>query len=142
LVLDLEALLLEKRTIKDLNVDLLISEKIAIGLRLEQLLGNRQGQRNDLRHQKNDNGKNSTQLHRICDEVAGGKGSKIAQLIGLPSKDSYYRARQVYLRGDLELIDMLDQKQISIAMAVKKANSRKDFQPDKLQINSIGRKLS
>ena len=137
-VLDVGSLILEMRSLQTMGTDLLLSERLAIGLHLEQLLGKARGYRSDLkkRHTNKPLDNNGSQLHRICDEVAGGKGSKIAQLIGLPSKDSYYRARQVYLRGDLELIDMLDQKQISIAMAVKKANSRKDFQPDKLQINS------
>jgi len=124
-VLDLEAILLEKRSIGDLNINLLISEQIAIGLRLEQLLGNHPGQRNDLHKHENFINSNNPQPRRICDEVVNDKGSKIAKLVGLPSRDAYYRARQVYLHGNSELINMLDEKQISIALAAKKINSKK-----------------
>ncbi len=139
--LDLEVLLIEKRSIQEMKVDLLISERVAIGIRLEQLLGNHQGQRNDIKHRKNSIDASGIQPCRKCDEVKGGKGGNIAHVVGLPSRDAYYRAKLVYLSGNSELINLLDQKRISISMAAKKVISIKDFQRNSKQSNLQGAPL-
>lgn len=139
--LDLEVLLIEKRSIQEMKVDLLISERIAIGMRLEQLLGNNQGQRNDLKHPRKSINENGIQPCRKCDEVNRERGGNIAYIVGLPSRDAYYRARSVYESGNLELINLLDQNRISISMAAKKANPIKDFQQNPKQSNLQGAQL-
>lgn len=137
-VLDLEALILEKRTVEDMNIDLFISEQVAIGLRLEQLLGNHSGRRNDLPHCNSLNGLNSTEPRRICDEVRWDRGGMIAQIVGLPSRDAYYRAKQVYLSGNSELINLLDLQKISIATAARKAKSLINFHQNIFQTKLVG----
>ncbi len=143
-LIDLEALLLEMRSITQIRSNFMISERIAIGLRLEQLLGNRRGQRNDL-----DPGpiiteisNNNAQLRRICDEVVGRKDVKIAEIIGLESKDTYHRAKQVYCQGVPALIEELDQKRLSIARAAKISQLSINEQQDFLETRKQGVKLS
>ena len=111
LIIDLEGLFLGKILLKDISNNLLISERIAIGLRLEQLVGNRQGQRNDLVFKNKAN--NSLQLSGICCEVNGRSDDKIANIIDFSTR-SYNRAKKVYLHSLPEVIAELDQKNISI----------------------------
>lgn len=125
IIVDLEALLLQVRSIRDINTRLLISDKIAIGLRLEQLLGNQQGQRHDLLKRRIRKIKDFNQLRLICNEVKGSRGDKVACASGFQSKASYYRARQVYLEGNQDVIDQMDNKEISIAMASKLVKNKK-----------------
>ncbi len=133
LLLDLEALLLKKRFMQDFKVNLLISEEIAIGLRLESLLGDHQGRRNDL---KLCPAKNESILLPTWEEVKGRKDIKVAKIIGY-STNTYYRAKQVYLKGTPELIAAMDRKEISIAVAAKKTNTT-NFQGTKVQITAKG----
>ena len=123
IVLDLKSLILEMRSLQSIGVELLPSERLAIGLHLEPLLGKTRGYRSDLK--KGDTHKplsnNDSQLCRICDEMTGRKDSKIAQIVGLTSKDTYNRVKQVYLHGIPALLQVLDEKHISIAMAAKVA---------------------
>ena len=131
LILDLESLLLGIKTMEDLNTKLLISERIAVGLRLKQLLGNRQGERNDLgsRPSKNQINSNNHPLpSSICYKVTGRTEDQIAKIIGFASKDTYIRAKQVCLYGSQELILALDHKLISITKATTIAKLPKDQQ--------------
>ncbi len=116
-ILDLEALFLGKVMIQKFKSELLISEEVAIGLRLESLLGNRQGQRNDLKPSAL---KNRTLLP-MWGEVKGRKDILVAKCIGY-STNTYYRAKRVYLFGSSQLIDAVDRKEISIAEAAEKIN--------------------
>jgi hypothetical protein len=113
IALDLESLLLGLRSIKNTNDALLISEKISIGLRLEQLIS--------IRHQKALTGGRvkGMELHRKCDEVETRYGEQIAHSLGLMGKNYYRLAKLVYLNGVPELVDYLDKKQISISLAAE-----------------------
>lgn len=118
-ILDLEAIALEKITLKEMNLDLLISEKVAIGLRLEELIGSYQGKRSDLIGDKkliNESNPENNQLCRPGDKVIR-NDSFIADLIELGSKDTYLRARKVYLHGDLEIIQAMDNKELPVKKA-------------------------
>lgn len=97
-VLDLEALFLEKQTLAELNTPFLLSERVSIGLSLEQLITNR--------------------CH-LGDKIVGRIDEIVAKIIGLKSKDIYHYAKQVCSRGIPELIKALDNNQISIKKAVK-----------------------
>ncbi len=132
-ILDLEALLLEMRSLKESNINFFISEQVAVGLRVEALFGGRQGQRNDLNPDKKDRHTHEmTILDRICGEIQKDTGKIIAHIAGFSSRDSYYRAKQVYLHGNSELIDKLDKKEISIAMAAQKSKFSEDFNATEL----------
>ena len=126
IVFDFESLFLATKPIFDIDIYFLFNEQVAICLRLEQLLGNRQGQRNDLlSSQKTDeeNDKNSTPLRPILDEVTGRKDKKIAKLMKFNSKSTYHNAKQVFSQGSLSLINQLDQQIISIHKAFKMSKS-------------------
>ena len=111
LVLDLTSLITEKRSIAFLLHRLLISERIAIGLRIEQLIGNRQGERAT---------KNTViqEISGIYYQLTGRTASHAAKIIGF-KKDTYIRAKQVYLSGDQELINAVDNKTMNISKAAK-----------------------
>jgi hypothetical protein len=126
-VLDLESLLLGINAIKDINFSFLISEQVAIGLRLEQLIHARLEKRSGLQHCKCGTIKH-IKPYRICDEVKERYADKIAHIIGLSSKSAYHLARQVYLNGDSEVINRLDQKHISIEKAAEIVNVTKGSQ--------------
>lgn len=128
-ILDLESLILGIYQIKDLSNKFLISERVAIGLRLEKLLGNRQGQRNDL-ELKLSNIKTNEKLFKFAGlgyKIRGRTEEKIAAVIGF-SKDSYRRAKQIYLHGSEELIQALDRNHISIKKAAIISKVFKDQQ--------------
>ncbi len=130
-IVDLDSLLLEFRTIEDINIDLLTSERVAIGLRLGKLLRNYQSRRSDFGQQSQifqKSVESSPSLCRICDKVKSRNDAKIAKLIGFMSKDTYYRAKKVYLQGGVDLISALDRKEISIGMAAKIAKLPMDQQ--------------
>jgi hypothetical protein len=114
IVLDLESLLLEMRSIKDTNLNLLMSERIAIGLRLEHLLNNQEMWGN-LSCCFQDNANNS-QPCRICDEVQPENNNKIAHILGFETREHYCLAKQIYLQGQPERLQALDENRISIAM--------------------------
>jgi DNA-binding transcriptional regulator YdaS (Cro superfamily) len=136
IILDLEGLLLGVNSIKDILSKFTTTELIAIGCSLEKLLENRQGQRNDLSLKQSKtqiNSNNLGSLSTIWYEVTGRTDNKIAKILGL-SKGSYLRAKQVYLNGSEELINALDDKQISIARAATIAKLPKDQQHNFIQL--------
>lgn len=105
---------------------LTISERVAIGLSMEQSLGNRRGVRNDVLSTKK-----RTQLRRICAQVeptipepdlellcVKGKTSQlVAKETGFSSRDTYLRAKKVVTAGIFQLVEAMDKKNISIATA-------------------------
>jgi len=138
-IIDVGSLLLGVRTIEEIPVQFLTSDRVAIGLRLEQLIGNRQGQRTDL-NKKAKIHKNSSELRpkwdevkyekeildslpipsRACNAVNGRRTeNRVAKLVTLNSKNTYHRAKQVYLQGDEALIQALDRDEISINKAAQ-----------------------
>lgn len=111
LPLDLVSIINKFTSLEWLLHKLLISERIAIGLRLEQLIGNRQGQRNT-------NNQSNTKYYDIRYEIYGRTDMYIARIIGF-SKDTYIRGKLVYLSNNQKLINAIDNKTISIGKAVQ-----------------------
>lgn len=131
IVVDIEALWLELKTLDDIYPYFLISDRVAIGLYLEQILGSHQGQRTDLGYGTQKNNQSDVECCSKWDEVVGRKDEKIARLLGFSSKTTYHRAKQVYLQGNLELIRALDKGELSIAKAAKHADFLKhSLQPE------------
>jgi len=121
LILDLISLITETRSMTDLLNKLLISERIAVGLRLEQLIGNRQGQK------ITKNKINQELVNSICYQITGRTDTHAAKIVGF-SKDTYIRGKQVYLYGDQKLINAVDSKTMAIAKAAKLINLAKQQQ--------------
>ena len=111
LILNLISIINKTRSLEAILYKLSISERIAIGLRLEQLIGNRQGQRAT-------NNTINSEHKDIWYQVNGRTAAYIATLIGF-SKDTYIRGKQVYLSKDQELINAVDNKIMSINKAAK-----------------------
>jgi hypothetical protein len=133
MVLDLEALFLETRPIEDMNIHLLlISERVAIGLRLEQLISSRMGRpKNPNLSSREKELKNNPKTLPKWGEIVGRKDVKVAHMIGF-STNTYYRAKQTYLKGNAELIDALDCKDISIARGAKQIISLEKQQRERV----------
>jgi hypothetical protein len=115
--LDLEFHLLEMKQINALHYGFLVSEQIAIGLRLERLISNRKNNEINIWDCKCET--STTIEHcRICDEVATHYG-QVAEIIGLPNAKYYSFLRYIYLYGDSRLIFMMDKKEISISQTIE-----------------------
>lgn len=125
-VLDLESTLLEIKPIRDPNCSFLISEQIAIGLRLEKLIGKNQSKISDF-YSCRCRDLNMIELCRKCDEVKI-NFEKIAYIVGMNNKNDYFLARQVYLHGHSEIINKLDRKETDIPTAVEFLKIQNDFQ--------------
>lgn len=77
-------------------------------------------------------------LRRKCDEVAKSRETKIASMLGLTSRDLYYRAKKIYLSFNHELINQVDQQQVFLAMGERLAKRQYKFNHD---VNEEGVKL-
>ena len=85
----------------------LISERVSIGIAAKKYLGNRQGERSDLK------------LRRNLDEVLGRTDKLLASLLGFSSKDSYRQTEKIYLLGSEELINSVNERMLSISTAAR-----------------------
>ena len=107
LVLDLAAIISKTLSLENLIHKLLISERIAIALRLEQLIDSRQGQKNS---------NHSSNKFSGSYQITGTTITFIANIMQL-SSTTYIRAKQVYLSYNKYLIKAVDSKAISINKA-------------------------
>lgn len=130
-VLDLEALWAEHYSLE--YIKLLYTERFAISFRIDQLLGNQQGQRNDLKR-SNQNSKESFELCLSCDEVQERKDEKLARVSGFTSKDAYHRIKQVCCHGIPELLKALNHYQLSVSAAATIAELPKTEQKVQLEL--------
>ncbi len=112
LVLDLISLISGTSSILGTLHKLLITERIAIGLRIEQLIGKRNGRKSIKKNIINL--KNSS----VCDQLIGRTDAHIAKIIGF-SKDTYIRGKQIYLSGNQKLINAVNNKTMTIFKAAK-----------------------
>lgn len=100
LVLDLISIIKKYQSIDGIINQLLISERIAIALRLEQIIGSRRGQINQ-------------------DKKIIGRTATFAANISNFSKNTYIRGKQIYLSHSEQLINAIDYNQISISAALR-----------------------
>ncbi len=109
---DLAMALKMERDENDQREDLTPSEKVALGERIEEALGNRRGQRTDLEHTQN------------FAEVPKGETRDIAaQAVGW-NRETYRQAKSVVKGGNEELIQQMDSKKKSVSAAYKEARPR------------------
>ncbi len=106
----------------------LISERVDIGIALEKFLGSRQGYRTDLAKLKNsiDLRKKASKAMRLVNKAAQVSLQKrmplrqlVAERLGFGSHFTYQNAKRIKLLGNIELIEKVDQKIISISKAKK-----------------------
>lgn len=102
-----------------LTKSFLISELAAIGIAVEDFLGDRRGQRTDLVKQplKDD----AKQLRENFPQVNIKQGIKtrdfVATLLGFNNSKTYEHAKKVLLSGEFTLIEQMDQKKLAISRA-------------------------
>ena len=101
----LAKLLAGKYKSSELVQTLLINERAALGIALKRYLGPRQGRRSDL----------TLRHHR--DEVLGRTDQQLALLLGFASKASYRYAESVQLKGSDQLIQLVNEKKLSLSTA-------------------------
>jgi hypothetical protein len=111
-VVPLEAIVLGEFHENMRRKDFTVSERVDIGKRLEEYLGNRQGQRTD------------KELPQNFVEVEAAKETReiAAEKAGFGNRTSYVQAKHVVERGTPELVEAMDQGQISIALAADLLN--------------------
>lgn len=104
-VLDLKALLLGIRTLKECSFNFLISEQTLVGLRLEQLIAN------DFNRSKS--------LPYVCNQRGERYEQEIARMVGFENSMAYSQAKMIYHKGSPTLMQTVDKKQISLLDASK-----------------------
>jgi len=131
LILDLKALLCKQFNLSDIQKELLLSDRIAIGMCLENYVGKRQGQRSDViidKQQSTPNNqndrKNDHSLPPFLAEVKimmRGQETReyVASRIDM-KRTRYQQGKQLLCFGNPELISAVDQHKISISLAAKK----------------------
>lgn len=111
-IVDLAAILQGEQAIDTLLPLLPISERVALGLRLEKQMGSRQGQRTDL-----------PQLPQNFAEVAGKANREtrqiLAKLVGFGNHETYRMAKQVVSHGSSKLVRVMDQQLTSVFKAAQ-----------------------
>ena len=85
----------------------LLFERTAIGIAAKKYLGNRQGERSDLK------------LRRNLDEVSGRTDELLASLLQFGNKDSYRQTEKIYLLGCDELIRFVNEGKLKISTAAQ-----------------------
>lgn len=100
--------LLEKRySLTELIQNFLMSERAAIGIAVKKYLGNRQGERTDLKL-----GQNSARVKGRTDVI-------LASLLGFGCKESYRQIEKIQLLGSQKLIQYVDEKKLAPSTAAK-----------------------
>ena len=104
----------------------LISERVALGMALENFLGSRQGYRSDLLDtvkKLTTNMRHKAPLKNSDAQVSREKRIPLRRLIanrlGFGSHFTYQNAKKIKLYASAELIDQVDQEKISISKAIK-----------------------
>lgn len=130
-VIDAPALLVEHDE-NEIRKDFTHSERVAIGKEVEAFLGKRQGQRTDII---------APELRANCPEVESGQRNRdvAAKAAGFDSAKTYERAKQVVEKGTPELVQAVDQGNVSISAAATLATLPPDEQKSAL---STGREAT
>ncbi|BBB14789.1 uncharacterized protein RVIR1_10480 [Candidatus Rickettsiella viridis] len=118
LLFSLSALLAGKYDPKDLAQTLLMSERLAIGIALEKLIGNRQGKRTDLVKNKQKADFDEA-LWEKFPEVKEKSTTLIAYLIGFGNnhRKCFEQGKQILKYGCPQLINQLNQRKIALSTA-------------------------
>jgi hypothetical protein len=120
--LSLFDLINEKYNKDELHQTFVLSERVAISLAIEKVLGNRQGQRTD------------RLLRQNFSEVIGRTDDFIANLLKFGNRQTYKHANKIFQFGSNELINAVDQGYIAISAATLliqlPLNQQKHFLPD------------
>ena len=108
-VIDAPAILAENDE-NEVRKDFTPSERVAIGKAIEELLGNRQGQRTDV---------DAAGLPQNFAEVKAGQETRAvaAQRAGFGNAETYRQAKAVVANGTSELVDAMDRGDVSISAA-------------------------
>ena len=101
-----------ERDENDQRQNLTWSEKVEIGKRIEEALGNRQGQRTDL------------ELNSELNEVKGKRSMDVAaEAVGM-KPTTYYQAKAVVDSGNRKIIEQMDGEQKSVSKAYEEVRPR------------------
>jgi len=108
-----------------------VSERVAIGRAIEERLAGRQGQRTDLRQEAAEGSLPAeTQLPADWPEVLTGTETRdiAAKRAGFDSTTAYRRAKQVVESGSPELVEAVDEGEVSVSAAAEIARQPHDEQ--------------
>ncbi len=131
----IESIVLGEFAENELRKDFTPSERVSIGQAIEEYLGNRQGQRTD----KEDN-ETRDQLRQNFAEVAAGKRTEdiAAERAGFGNRETYRQAKAVVHNGAPQLVEAVDQKQVSISDAAKVLDQPPEVQAEAVEAKRNG----
>ncbi|AGA90552.1 hypothetical protein Thimo_1781 [Thioflavicoccus mobilis 8321] len=121
-IVNVPSLLLAEHAENEIRKDFTPSERVAIGRAIEAELGNRQGQRTDLK--ADDQGKLlAAEPVANLPEVAPGKRTRdiAAEKAGFDSTTIYRQAKTVVEHAEPELIEAMDRGEVAISAATERA---------------------
>jgi ParB family chromosome partitioning protein len=102
----------------EVRKDFTPSERVAIGKAIEDELGNRRGQRTDLKAEGQ--GELIEELPQNFGEVKRGETSKVAaKKAGFGNPETYRQAKTVVSQAEPELIEAMDRGEVAISTAAK-----------------------
>ncbi len=124
LVLSLDMLLKDEDAGYELKRYFTLSELVAIGTALENMLGKRQGQRNDLSLRPQSDKVSTKQQNNLShrqnlDQVKGRTDTLLAHLLKFGNKGTYRQAKKVVQTGIRQLITAMDEEKVSISAAAE-----------------------
>lgn len=128
-IVHVPSLLLAEHAENEIRKDFTPSERVAIGLAMEEALGNRRGQRTDLRSQ----GQGELldlELPQNFAEVKSGEETRqvAARQAGFGNPETYRQAKTVVTHGAPELIEAMDKGEIAISTAAQLATADPETQ--------------
>ncbi len=113
----------EVEAAKNLRAPLTIQEKVTLGLAVEEVIGSRQGVRNDhlLREKIPEVGVNSEDIVSFYGNFKGRTVEIAARQAGFGNYKTYQQAKKIVQQGIPELVNLVD-KEISISLAARIAD--------------------
>lgn len=127
-IIHVQSLIAAEHAENEIRKDFTHSERVAIGAAIESELGNRRGQRTDLKSEEQGDLLDN-ELRRNLDDVHGKRTDQIAaEKAGFGNKDTYRQAKTVTRQAEPELIDAMDRETIAISTAAKLAKASPEVQ--------------
>ena len=140
-ILDVDALLAEHDE-NEVRKDFTVSERVAIGQAIEERIGNRRGQRTDLKAEEEDDEELRQNFAEVVDTPAAGQrtDTTAAEAAGFGNRETYRQAKAVVVNGTPELIEAMDMGKVSISAAAQVAKLPKPEQEEAVKDIEKGKK--
>lgn len=127
-IVHVPSMLLAEHAENEIRKDFTPSERVAIAKAIEDEIGNRRGQRTDLKSEEQ-GGMLGGGLPQNFGEVKRGETAEVAaKKAGFGNPETYRQAKTVIEQAEPELVDAMDRGEIKISTAAKLAKSEPETQ--------------